>query len=103
MTLCPNNCGNAATLHPTYGVIPCSSCQQKPHRRPNQSVEFTSEDIKKQRKDYGKDILQPFFKGELSKEYISLHGTKRLGVTEEEVKKAKYVYNGSDIKYYNDY
>jgi len=103
MTKCPNNCGNAATLHPTYGITLCTSCKQKPYRRPNISVEFTSEDIKRQRKDYRKDILQPFFKGELSKEYISLYGTKRLGVTEEEAKKAKNVYNGTDVKYYNDY
>ena len=102
MTKCPNNCGNAATLHPTYGITLCTSCKQKPYRRPNISVEFTSEDIKRQRKDYSTDIIQPYRKGELSKEYIEKYGTKRLKVTPEEIKNAKNVWNGSDIGgYYN--
>lgn len=102
MTKCPNNCGNAAIIHPTYGVIPCSSCQTKPHNRPNNTIEFTSESIKLQRRERKDDIIQPFRKGELSKEYIEKYGTKRLKVTPEEIRKAKNVWNGSDIGgYYN--
>lgn len=102
MTNCPNNCGNAATLHPTYGITLCSSCKQIPYRRPNVSVEFTSESIKQQRKDSTSDIIQPYRKGELSKEYIEKYGTKRLKVTPEEIANAKNVWNGSDVGgYYN--
>lgn len=101
MTRCPNNCGNAATMHSTYGVMLCTPCQER-RKNLTPSVEFTSEDIKNQRKERGKDIIQPYRKGELSKEYIELYGAKRLGVTKEEVAKAKYVWNGSDAGgYYN--
>ena len=102
MAQCPNNCGNAAELHPNYGVIPCATCQSKPHLNLNQSAEFTTEDIKLQRRYFKDDIIQPFRKGELSKEYIDKYGTKNLKVTDEEIKNAKYIWNGTDIKYYND-
>lgn len=103
MIKCPNKCGNNATIDSFYGVIPCGDCQRKPIKKLETSIEFTSESIKRQRKDFKQDILQPYRKGELSKEYIEKWGTKRLKVTADEVKKAKYVWNGSDAGgYYNN-
>jgi hypothetical protein len=63
-------------------------------------VEFTTEEIKKGRKRYYKDALQPFRHGELSKEYLQTYGTNRLQVSEEETKGAKNVWG--DLNYYQD-
>ncbi len=40
-------------------------------------------------------MFQPYVNGVLSKEYVDTWGTDKLhGVTEKDVKKAKYVYGG---------
>jgi len=54
----------------------------------SETVEFTSEEIKRERKQFAKDILQPFRSGELSSEYLKAFGTKGLQVTKEDIKKA---------------
>jgi hypothetical protein len=94
------SCGvNNAIKDPTYGVLPCLDCRSRQKMKVNKQVEFTSEDIKEKRKEFADDIIQPFRKGVLSKEYIELHGAKNIQATPEEVKKAKYVWK--DEKYYN--
>lgn len=88
-----------AVKDPTYGVIPCLECQQKQRMKISKSIEFTSSEIKEQRKQYADHLIQPFYKGELSKEYIEKYGTKNIKVTDAEVKKAKKVWR--DESYYS--
>jgi hypothetical protein len=91
-----------AIKHYAFGYLPCKECQER-HRsygKPNKQIEFTTADIKDQRKAYSKDIVQPFRKGDLSKEYIEQYGTKGIKVNSKEVKKARKVWQ--DTNYYKD-
>ena len=56
------------------------------------SYEFVPERIKNDRKKYAKDILQPWRQGVLSKEYLDVYGSKGVGATKEDIKKAKNVW-----------
>jgi hypothetical protein len=86
---CPNCRKNEAIVVPILGVLKCTACQNATRAGYlTPTTEFTSDTIKEDRKRYAKDILQPFRGGEVSKEYIEKYGTKNLGVTKEEVKKA---------------
>ena len=90
---------NEAIRDPSYGIIPCGDCQAKQRTKISKQVEFTTSDIKEQRKIHADDIIQPFNKGHLSKEYVEKYGTKGIVVSEDEVKKAKDVWR--DERYYN--
>ena len=56
--------------------------------------EFTSENIKDERKKFFKSITQPYREGQLSKEYLEAHGTKGINPTDEQIRKAKYTWKG---------
>jgi len=62
------------------------------------AIEFTTDSIREQRKEFAKDIIQPFRHGQLSKEYVEAWGTKHLNVKPEEVKKAKNTWQ--ELSYY---
>ena len=95
------NCGTGeAVKDPQFGYLPCENCQSRQAKlsRPQKQIEFTSESIKTQRKQYAQDILQPYNKGELSKEYLDRYGKGRLKATDREIKRAKKVW--TDDTYY---
>ena len=101
---CPNCLSELSTQHPIFGILPGEKCKKKQQdlSSPGGYIEFTSEDIKRQRIDYADDILQPYRSGEVSKKYIQKYGTKGIEVTEKEVKKAMDnpdVWSGSDTYY----
>ena len=87
----------------TLGILPCKRCQERLRALPKagQQSEWTSADIKEQRKAHSKEILQPYRAGELSKEYLDEYGTKSIKASEEEIKKASYTWN--DDKYYKEH
>jgi len=96
---CPQCQREKAIIHSEYGVLPGKNCQKENERIPKpsqkQTYDFASPVTKLQRKQYAKDMLQPFHDGVLSKEFVEAHGTDRLaGVTKKDTKNAKYVYNG---------
>jgi|SRR3990167_8769351 len=104
--LCPNCQKENALQHSLYGVLVGIKCQKKreSQQSPGGYIEFTSDDIKRQRVNYADDILQPYRSGEVSKRYIQKYGTKGIEVTEKEIKKAMAkpdVYSGDDT-YYHD-
>lgn len=98
MNNCPVCQNEPANIHSIFGVLPGNKCRDKRAKNslPDIQVEFTSENIKSQRKEYAKSIVQPYRSGQLSKEYLEVHGTKNIKPTQEEVKKAKYVW-GEDF------
>jgi len=55
-------------------------------------TEFIPERVKDDRMEYFNSVVQPFRGGELSKEYVDLHGTEGINATEKEAKKAKNVW-----------
>lgn len=91
-----------------YGILPCDKCQERQEKlkRPDISIEFTTEDIKQQRKQYAKDIVQMHRGGKLSKEWLDIYGAKsakKHGFTDNEIKHAKNVWSGDTPGfYYND-
>lgn len=78
-----------------YGIIPCKDCQTRRNNQqlPDRQIEFTPDYVKESRKEYAKSIIQPYRGGVLSKEYIDTFGTKGIRATEDEVKKAEYVWD----------
>ncbi len=88
---CPNCQKRKAIIDETYGVTECEICR-KSSLVTLSTIEFTTDSIKDQRREYKKDILHPFRDGVLSKEYIEEYGTRGIEVTPEQVKKAKYVW-----------
>lgn len=95
---CPVCRQENAILHPAYGILPgekCNERRRKENRLPDIPIEMVGESIKRERKEYAKSIVQPYRRGELSREYLEAYGTKGIKATPEEVKKAKYVW--SDI------
>lgn len=54
--------------------------------------EFTTDSIKEDRKKYFKSTLQPYRDGQLSKEYVEAHGTKRINARPDEIRNAKEVW-----------
>ena len=44
--------------------------------------------------EYRKDILQPFYDGVVSKEYLEEYGDSGIKVTEKQKKNARYTYKG---------
>ena len=102
--LCSNCKTNKAEQNSIYGVLPCKSCRNKQSKlqQPKAQVEFTTDNIKEDRKAYSEDIIQPYKGDTLSKEYLDKYGTKGIGnVTKEKIEAAEYVW--SDLKYYKDH
>lgn len=85
---------NKAYAHPQYGILPCNDCtkaQKTPLTTPH---EFVPESVKEERKKNAKDILQSSRGGILNKAFLDEYGHKGLKVTPEEIKAARYVYDG---------
>ena len=89
--LCPKCNKNEAVKHTILGYVECEACQKDKHI-PGREPEFTTEEIKQQRREHGKDIVQPWRDGKLSKEYVEAHGTDRVTATKQEIKNASYVW-----------
>ena len=72
--------------------MPCIDCQREEERtsKPRLGYEFTTDNIRSERREYDKDILQPWHNGALSKEYVEEYGTTGIEATKEQVKNAKY-------------
>jgi|SRR3990167_2662711 len=107
MRNCPNCNSEPSILHPIYGILIGIKCQKKreTQQSPGSYIEFTSDDIKRQRVDYADDILKPYRSGEVSKRYIQKYGIKGIEVTEKEVKKAmdnSDVWSGESNSYYRE-
>ena len=102
---CPNCHNSEGVFNNIYGVLPCPKCQEKLSTlgKPKKQLEYTSESIRQQRKEFGDDIIQPHRKGQLSKEYVKVYGAeavKKMGFNDKEIAKAKNVWN--DDKYYKE-
>lgn len=100
MTTC-NVCNtNKAQYNGIYGYLPCGECVDKQRQMivKNRPTEFTTENIKDERKKYRKEIIQPFRDGQLSKEYIEQYGTKGIVAGESEIKNAQYTW-AEDLYY----
>ncbi len=69
---------NESTIHPQLGVLPCSECtnRHKGLKRSSKPVEFTTEEIKEERKAYKSDILQP------EEDAITRFGVEKIGTAE---------------------
>lgn len=91
---CPICKDEEGIYHSIYGLLPGIKCQDrhKNYPKPDHQVEMTSDSIKQQRKEYQKSIIQPRRDGVLSKEYLSVYGTKGIKVTDEEVSKSENVW-----------
>jgi hypothetical protein len=103
---CPNCGQNKPQYDPLLGILPCQKCQGKQinFRRPKSAIEFTTDDIKQQRKEFADDIIQPHRKGRLSKEWLDKYGRKSAlnhGFSEKEIREARNVWNG-DTTYYKE-
>ena len=88
---CPNCQKNKAIKHSVYGILPCKPCQAS-HVTVKRGPEFTSDSIRGQRREYRKDIIQPYRDGVLSKEYIEEYGTQGIEPSKEAIKHARYTY-----------
>ena len=102
--LCQSCNRNKAIVDPIWGVLECKSCQNKNVPEPSDNqVEFTSEHIKNERKEFASDIEQPHRAGHLNKKWVELYGEKaalRQGYSKKEIKDASYVWDS--IRYYKD-
>src|ERR1700722_6864590 len=96
--ICANCNEFPATKDSRFGYLPCFYCRNKNTLKPSPKQELTTDAIENDRKEFKKDIMQPFRNGQLSKEYVESVGTKYIKVTDEEVKNAKNVW--SDLDYY---
>ncbi len=98
MQRCPVCHIRKARTHPTYGILACNKCQmRREHQAIPNPVEMVGDDIKQQRKDYTRSVIQPYRQGELSKEYLDAYGTKGIKATPQEVRKARNVWTGDVI------
>lgn len=95
---CPVCHIDIATKHPILGILPCNKCLQKQRKLQGMSsfVEFTTEDIRQQRKAYWKDIMPMHRYGVLNKSWLERYGEKKAkqhGFSEKEINKAEYNWN----------
>ena len=95
-------CQNAEAIEDkVYGILPCDKCQDEADRlETNSYLEFTSSNVKRERKEYAASMLQPFSNGHLSKEYLDTYGTSKIQVTQEDIRNAKEVYKGKIPRYH---
>lgn len=91
---CPVCHQHKANHHPLYGILPCNDCKRRRDQQssPDIPVEMVGEEIKRQRKEFAKSIIQPYRNGELSREYLEAFGTKNIKPTQKEIKQAKPVW-----------
>lgn len=93
---CPEcQINESSGVDPEYGLLKCLDCLLKDDtiEKPRVNYDFASPSTKQQRKEFGAEMFQPYVNGVLSKEYVDTWGTDKLyGVTDKDVKKAKYVY-----------
>ena len=92
-SLCPKCQKNPAIIDSNYGITECQDCRKK-EEKPHRGTEFTTDSIREQRREYRKDILQPWHDGVLSKEYVEEYGTSGIKATPEQIKNAKPIYKG---------
>ena len=98
--LCPVCNTDLATKDKQFGILPCFFCQNRQSRvqKPYANLEFTSQNIKDERKKYFKSTLQKYRDGQLSKEFIVAYPERAQAMikegihTEKEVKQAKPVW-----------
>lgn len=95
---CSNCKINDAYHHPLYGYIHCLDCRKRQVTKTSYDFEMTSDDVKDMRKKHAGEIVQPFNRGALSKEYVERFGTKHLNVNDKDVKNAKRVWNDGYYK-----
>ena len=100
---CPVCQKNKSDYDAKLGVIPCKECRERQRQLPKAGAqsEWTSEEIKENRKAYADDIIQPYRAGELSKEYIDKYGAKSIKASKSEIKKAGYTWQ--EDKYYKEH
>ena len=92
---CPSCGKNPAQINPTYGILPCQTCQDAAEEISTINYrEFTSPSVKRDREERAISMLQPYHGGHLSKEYVDAHGTDKLDVSKKDIKNAKEVYKG---------
>lgn len=89
--ICPTCKDNEGIFDKRYGLIACSECQIKPFTKYS-VTEFTTEQIKQDRKEHASDTIQPFREGQVSKEYLEKYGAARIAVTSGEIARAKNVW-----------
>lgn len=95
------NCGKSEAIKDTWlGYIPCIKCASKTKVIPKVTDEVTTDEIKRQRKEFDGDIEQPFRGDTLNKRYLKRYGTKGIKATKEDIKNAKDVF--SEAHYYKD-
>ena len=97
--MCPNCHVREAGYKQFLGVTLCSECRKYSGKLSKQ-IEFTSQNIKDERKQFAKDILQPFREGHVSKEYVEVYGTKHIDVSKNELKNLKNCW--LEEAYYNE-
>lgn len=79
---CPrHDCKNEAEYHPTYGVLPCLSCQNKNSgaqlvKNPEFASITKQDRIQQQRDEHGKDIIQPFLGNKPNPEFAKAYPSK---------------------------
>jgi len=98
--ICSNCEKFPATKDSRFGYLPCYLCRNKNTLKPSPKQELTTDAIKNDRKEFKKDIYQPFRGGEVSKEYLDANGRDGIKVTDEEVKNARNLWG--DGEYYQD-
>lgn len=98
------NCNvKEATFKTGIGYLPCIDCltRQATFSKPKQPVEMTTDAIKEARVANAKEIVQPFRDGKLSQEYLDIYGTKSIIASDEDVRKAEYIW--PETKYYKEH
>ena len=101
--LCPVCTRDEAQIDKRIGILPCKICTIRQNRidKPNKVIEFTSHNIKEERKKYFKSTIQKYREGQLSREFIEAYPERAKAMvkegihTEKEIKQAKDVW--SDI------
>lgn len=93
LKLCPV-CQREPATKTIYGIGLCSGCQTRRslNSLPDSQIEFTTENIRDQRREYYASTIQPYRSGELSKEYLEKYGVKGINPTAAEANNAKYVW-----------
>lgn len=94
---CPSCRRRKAVINSQYGVTFCKQCrlEEERYQKPHWSTEFTTNNIRDERRAYAKDIIQPWDgEGTLSKEYLQEYGTQGIEATKEQIKNAKYTHKG---------
>ena len=92
---CPNCNSEPAITHPTFGILVGKKCKARRDKlkSPSNLYEFTSKSIKSERKEYAKDIVQPYRGNEASKEFIEAYPEKAKRMfTKREIRMARNVW-----------